>query len=153
MLGTVTVAKNIRGERRGQEAMRAWTFTSACAAGECPTIRLVRHRTGGIDRLKLKRRSAGYYTGTGLFYAPLRCASKDVRKGESVPFTITVRIMGAELLKGIDTASAVHATYTNRSRTNLTRCVAIPGHDAAVYNGTLVTLPPAATGGQSPAGS
>jgi hypothetical protein len=149
MLGTVTVAKLIRGEHRGETAKRAWTFTSACAAGECPAVRLVRYRTGGVDRLTLRRRGAGYYTGTGLFYAPLRCASKEVRKGESVPFTITVRILGAELLKGIDTASAVHATYTNPSRTNLTRCVAIPGHDAAVYNGTLVTLPNA----QSPAGS
>jgi len=141
MLGTVTVAKNIRGERRGQKAKRTWTFTSRCAAGECPTVHLVRHRTGGVDRLTLRRRGAGYYTGQGVFYAPLRCASKLVRRGESVPFTITLRITGAELFTGVDTASAVHATYTNRSRRNLTRCVAIPGHDAAVYTGTLVTLP------------
>lgn len=149
MLGRVTVAKNIRGERRGQKAKRMWTFTSVCATGQCPTVRLVRHRKGGIDRLKLKRRSAGYYTGKGVFYAPLRCAGKVVRKGESVPFTITVRIKGAELLDGIDTATSVHATYTNRARKNLTRCVAIPGHDAAVYTGNLATLPTA----QSPAGS
>jgi hypothetical protein len=149
MLGRVTVAKNIRGERRGQTATRVWTFTSVCAAGECPTVKLVRQRAGGIDRLTLRRRSAGYYTGKGLFYAPLRCASKDVRKGESVPFTITVRITGAELITGIDTASALHATYTNPSRRNVTRCVAIPGHDAAVYDGTLLTLPNA----QLPGGS
>jgi len=154
MLGTVTVAQDIRGERHGEKAKRLWSFTSRCAAGHCRTVRLVRHRAGGLDRLTLRRRRAGYYTGNGLFYAPLRRASKYVRRGEAVPFTITLRITGGELSTGTDIASAVHATYTNRSRTNLTRCVAIPGHDAAVYSGTLMTLPsPPPASAQSPAGS
>jgi hypothetical protein len=156
MLGTVTVAQDIRGERRGQRATRLWTFTSRCPAGECRTVRLVRHRAGGVDRLTLRRHGAGYYTGEGLFYAPLRCASRYVRRGEAVPFTIRLRITGGELSTGTDIASAVRATYTNGSRTNLTRCVAIPGHDAAVYSGTLMTLPsppPTSANGQSPGGS
>ncbi len=156
MLGTVTVAKDIKGERRGQRAKRVWTFDSSCAAGQCPQVTLVRQRTGGVDRLTLGRRSAGYYTGTGLFYAPLRCAGHTMRRGESVPFTITVRITAAELVGTADVASTLSATYTNRSRRNLTRCVALPGHDAASYTGALATLPPPPSGGVSglsPAGS
>jgi hypothetical protein len=152
MLGKVTVAQNITGERRGQKGKRLWTFTSRCAAGQCSTVRLIRHRAGGVDRLMLKRRAAGYYTGTGLFYAPLSCASHTVRRGESVPFTITVRIRGAAIEGGVDVASELTATYTNRSRKNLTQCVAIPGHDAARYSGKLISLPPpsSASGGTGP---
>jgi hypothetical protein len=156
MLGRVTVAQNIRGERRGEKAKRIWRFTSACAVGQCRTVRLVRHRAGGVDRVTLKRHGAGYYTGTGVFYAPLRCASQEVRRGEAVPFRLTLRITGGELSTGIDIASAVQATYTNGSRRNLTRCVAIPGHDAAVYSGTFMTLPsppPTSANAQSPGGS
>jgi hypothetical protein len=150
MLGTVTVAKNITGERRGDRAKRVWMFTSQCAAGQCRTVQLVRHRAGGIDRVQLERRAAGYYTGTGRFYAPLRCASHTVRRGESVPFTITVRIKGTEITHGVDVADALRATYTNRSRRNLTKCVAIPGHDAAKYTGVLAMLPAGQSGGTGP---
>jgi hypothetical protein len=145
----VTVAKDIKGERRGQHARRTWTFTSSCAAGQCAAVALVRHRTGGIDRLTLRRRRPGYYTGTGLFYVPLRCARHTVKRGESVPFAIRVTIKAAELAGGVDVASSLSATYTNRSRRNLTRCVAFPGHDAASYQGTLEPLPttPPAGGG------
>jgi hypothetical protein len=156
MLGTVTVASDIRGERRGQRAKRVWTFNSSCATGQCATLVLVRQRSGGTDRLTLRRRTAGDYTGTGLFYVPLRCAGHMVRRGESVPFTITVRITGAEIVGTADVASALSATYTNRSRRNLTRCVALPGHDAASYTGKLTALPPPPNGGVSglsPAGS
>jgi hypothetical protein len=156
MLGRVTVAEDIKGERRGQRAKRVWTFNSSCAGGQCGQVTLVRHRTGGVDRLTLRRRGAGYYTGTGLFYAPLRCAGHTVRRGESVPFTITLRITGAELVGTDDVANTLSATYTNRSRRNLTRCVALPGHDAASYTGKLATLPPPPNGGVnglSPEGS
>jgi hypothetical protein len=156
MAGRVTVAKDIKGERRGQRAERAWRFTSACASGPCPAVALVRRRSGGIDRLTLSLRSPGHYTGTGMFYAPLRCGGHRYNRGESVPFTITVTITGAQIVNGIDIATQVNATYTNRTRKNRTRCVALPGHDAAVYIGLLLTLPPPPTGGvsgQSPAGS
>jgi hypothetical protein len=146
MLGRVTVANNINGERRGQRAKRAWTFTSPCATGPCPTIELVRYRSRGVDRLVLHQRSPGYYKGTGRFYAPERCGSRDIRKGESAPFTITVRVTASQIVNGIDIATMLYATYTNPSRRNLTQCVAIPGHDAAVYQGLLLTLPPPATG-------
>jgi hypothetical protein len=155
MTGRVTVAKDIKGERRGQRAKRMWTFTSPCRSGQCATVALVRQRTAGIDRVKLSRRSPGHYTGTGLFYAPLRCGGHDYRRGESVPFTITVKITAAQIVNGIDIATQVNATYTNRARKNRTRCVALPGHDAAVYIGLLLTLPESPTGvsGQSPAGN
>jgi hypothetical protein len=156
MLGRVTVAKNVKGERRGQRAKRAWTFTSPCAAGQCPTIRLVRYRAHGVDRLVLELHSPGYYTGKGRFYVPARCAGHYIRKAESVPFTVTVRVTAAQIVNGVDIATMVSATYTNRSRKNLTRCVAFPGHDAAVYDGLLLTLPAAPTGGvndRSPVGS
>jgi hypothetical protein len=156
MAGRVTVAKGIKGERRGQRAERAWTFTSACASGPCPTVALVRQRTGGIDRLTLSQRSPGHYTGTSMFYAPLRCGGHDYRRGESVPFTITVTITAAQIVDGLDIATQVNAPYRNRARKNRTRCVALPGHDAALYIGLLLTLPPPPTdgvSGQSPAGS
>jgi hypothetical protein len=149
MLGKVTVAVNIKGERRGQTGKRLWTFKSNCAAGQCPTIQLVRHRAGGVDRLMLTRRASGYYTGAGRFYAPLRCASHTVRRGESVPFRVTVRIREAEVEDGVEVAEAITASYLNRSRTNLTPCVAIPGHDAARYIGAL-TPPSRGTGGTNP---
>jgi hypothetical protein len=156
MLGQVTLAKDIKGERRGQRAKRAWTFDSSCAGGQCAGVALVRHRSGGVDRLTLRRRRPGYYTGTGIFYVPLRCAGRTVRRGESVPFTITLTITGAQMVGTDDVANAVSATYMNRSRRNLTRCVAFPGHDAASYTGKLLALPPPPNGalsGQSPAGS
>src|ERR1700722_5064329 len=95
MLGKVTVAKDIKGERRGQRATRVWTFNSSCAAGQCGQVALVR------------KRSAGYYRGTGMFYVPLRCAGHTVRRGESVPFTITIRITGAELVGADDVANTL----------------------------------------------
>jgi hypothetical protein len=146
MLGRVTVAQNVTGEHRGERAKRLWTFMSRCAAGQCATIRLIRHRAGGVDRLTLKRHAPGYYTGTGLFYAPLSCASHTVRRGESVPFRITVRIRAAAIEGGVKVASALTATYLNRSRKNLTQCVAIPGHDGARYAGQLTSLPPPSSG-------
>jgi hypothetical protein len=41
----------------------------------------------------------------------------------------------------------------NRSRFNLTPCVALPSHDAAVYTGVLRSATPAAVTARSPAGS
>jgi hypothetical protein len=34
-------------------------------------------------------------------------------------------------------AGRINATYTNRARQNLTRCVEPPSHDAATYHGHL----------------
>jgi hypothetical protein len=146
LAGRVTVAHDVKGERVGQRIGRTWTFTPLCAAGACTTIQLVRRRASGVDTLTLNRIGSGDYSGTGIFYAPLRCAGRTYARGESVPFTITVRITAAALFGSLDVATRISATYTNRSRRNLTRCVHVPGHDAAVYHGHLVPPPSGGVG-------
>jgi hypothetical protein len=45
----------------------------------------------------------------------------------------------AAALAGSDVAATqIRATYTNRARINRTPCVAVLGHDAAVYSGQVV---------------
>ncbi|HWE32205.1 MAG TPA: hypothetical protein VG410_01900 [Solirubrobacteraceae bacterium] len=141
MEARITVAKNVTREHVGERLGRTWTFHPLCASGACAQVQLVRNRAGGADVLTLSQTTPGSYAGNGLFYAPLACAGKTYARGESVPFRITVTIT-AESTAGI--ATAVKATYVNRSRRNLTRCVDIPGHDAATYTGRLA---PATTGG------
>jgi hypothetical protein len=147
LLGTVTVAQNITGEHAGQQSLRNWKFTPMCARDACNQIKLVRDRAGGTDTLTLERTSPAHYSGTGLFYAPLKCNGRTYRRGESVPFTITVRVTGAQIRNNVDRVTEIHATYTNNSRKNLTLCVAIPGHDAASYHGHLVVQPRSGGGG------
>ena len=125
---------------------RTWTFTSLCPSGQCSRVKLVRQRSAGTDRLTLSRRGPGRYSGTGKFYAPLKCGGRLFHRGEAVPFTIQVHVTAAAYVGSVAVATRVNATYTNRSRTNLTRCVDIPGHDAASCHGHLVT----STGGAGP---
>ena len=136
--GRITVAQNVRGERVGQAVSRTWTFTPSCATGVCSTIALVRSRAAGSDQLVLSRRSPGYYVGSGSFFAPLSCGRDTWRRGSEVPFTITVRVTAAALAGSDVVATRLRATYTNRSRTNRTPCVAVLGHDADVYTGRVV---------------
>jgi hypothetical protein len=143
LTGRVTVARGVRGEHVGQKVSRTWTFAPACTTGACRVIGLVRARSAGSDRLLLRRRSPGYYVGSGTFYAPLRCGRRVYQRGAAVPFTIAVRITGAVLAGSLNVASTINATYTNRSRRNLTPCVAVLGRDAASYHGHVV----ASTGG------
>jgi hypothetical protein len=157
LAGRVTVAHNIKGERVGDRAMRTWTFSPGCQAGACETVRLVRQRGANLsDTVILRLLGPGEYGGAGLFYAPLRCAGHTYARGESVPFTIDVHVTAAALILGVDVATQITATYENRTRMNRTRCVDVPGHDAATYNGHLV-LPPSGGAGavsdRSPAGS
>ncbi len=137
LAGRVTVATDVLGEHVGQRVSRRWTFTSPCPTGPCAQVALVRARAGGRDHMILRQVSPGYYVGTGSFYSPLRCGTHIYSRGELVPFRITVRITAAEVLAGADVASTVRASYTNTSRTNLTACVGILGHDAASYQGQL----------------
>ncbi len=136
MEARITVAHNVVREHVGERLGRTWTFRPLCASGACAQIQLVRNRAGGADVLTLDQTTPGSYTGNGLFYAPLSCAGKTYVQGESVPFTITATITG-ESTFGF--ATAVKATYVNRSRRNLTPCVDIPGHDAATYTGRLAS--------------
>jgi hypothetical protein len=137
LTGRVTVAVAVPGEHRGQTVSRRWTFTPACSAPVCATVRLRRQRAGGTDKLVLHRRSAGYYSGAGRFYAPLNCGGQIVRQGETVPFTVTVRITATTPSPGGPIASRLRATYTNRKRLNRTNCVLPPSRDAAAYHGQL----------------
>jgi hypothetical protein len=134
MHGRITVAHHVVREHVGERLGRTWTFRPLCASGACAQVELVRNRAGGADVLTLTETTPGSYAGNGLFYAPLSCAGKTYVRGESVPFRITVTIT-AESVYGF--ATALKATYVNRSRRNLTRCVDIPGHDAATYTGQL----------------
>ena len=138
LAGRITVAKNVRGEHVGQNVTRTWTFTPGCPVGVCTTIGLSRRRSGGTDNLTLSLRSPGYYVGNGRFFAPLRCGGRTIRKGASVPFSITVRVTVATLAGSDVVATRINAAYTNRSRGNLTNCVAFLGHDAATYHGHVV---------------
>ena len=54
-----------------------------------------------------------------------------------VPFTIKVQITATTTATdGTTVASAISATYVNKSRLNLTRCVIVLGHDSARYSGS-----------------
>jgi hypothetical protein len=138
LAGRVIKAVRVRGEHVGQKALRTWTFTALCATGQCSSVKLVRERSAGTDTLTLKRISPGYYEGNGKFFVPLRCGGTVYRRGESVPFTIQVRVRAAQVVGGFAAATRITATYTNRSRRNLTPCVAFPGHDKAYYHGHVV---------------
>jgi hypothetical protein len=136
MTGRITVAKRISGEHVGQTVARAWTFTPLCASGPCQTVSLTRQRQAGTDTVVLQLVSADSYSGKGRFYVPLRCGRRTIQRGESVPFKIRVQITGTARAGGVPVATELTASYVNRKRKNLTRCVTKPGHDAAVYTGT-----------------
>jgi hypothetical protein len=136
--GQVTVAANVSGERVGEPVRRIWAFKPLCAAGSCRRVELVRIRPGGRDRVILQRAAPGFYVGRGRFYAPLGCATRIYRKGEAVPFRVTVRITAAKPVAATIIATHLRASYTNPSRQNLTPCVSAPEHDAAAYHGHLL---------------
>jgi hypothetical protein len=124
----VTVARNVRGEHVGDVVQRTWTFTPLCATAPCATVQLVRQRANGSDTLTLRQTGPGTYAGAGLFYAALRCSGRVYPHGQKIPFRIRVNVTPT---------GALSATYVNRSRINLTPCVAVLGHDSARYTGQL----------------
>jgi hypothetical protein len=139
MSGTVTVAHFVRGEHVGDVVQRTWTFTPQCAAGPCATVQLVRTRATGTDTLMLHAIGPNAYTGRGSFLAPLRCAGRIYRPGEVIPFRISVQVTNtAPAAGGGMVPTQISATYVNRSRRNLTPCLALPSHDAARYTGVVV---------------
>ena len=138
MTGTVTIADNVNGEHPGDTVHRTWVFTPACATGSCGMVTLLRDRAKGRDRLVLHRRAPGYYVGFSNFYRPVKCGSGIYRRGERVPFRITVRITQV-LVSGTQvTSTQISASYRNQVRYNLTPCVAYLGHDSAKYRGHVV---------------
>jgi hypothetical protein len=146
--GVITVADHVGSERAGERITRIWAFHPLCAAGACARVELVRIRRYARDRVILRRVAPAYYVGQGRFYAPLRCGGRIFPHGESVPFVVSVRVTAAARSHGGVVATHLRAQYTNRSRTNLTPCVGILGHDAAVYSGYHLTTPLAHANGE-----
>ena len=72
--------------------LRTWTFTPLCVTGPCAQVRLFRGRANAGDTLILTQGTPGHYSGTGLFFAPLKCAGTVYSPGEEVPFTINVQV-------------------------------------------------------------
>jgi hypothetical protein len=138
MTGTVTVADDVRGEHAGDAVQRTWTFTSLCPTAPCATVRLVRQRATRTDTLTLQQTAPGRYAGLAQFYAPLRCSGRIYRPGQAVPFEIIVHITATAPSATGTAATAIIASYVNRSRVNLTPCVGVLGHDSARYSGQLV---------------
>ncbi len=139
LAGRITTAVRVKGERKGQSVIRRWSFLPGCSVGSCRTVGLLRKRSGGSDKVKLTRKRPGYYTGNGSFYAPLKCGGRTYGRGEAVPFTVTVTVTAAlRDPTGALVATRVNATYTNKTRRNLTKCVDFPGHDAATYHGHVL---------------
>ena len=140
MTGRVTAAKFVRGEHVGEVVSRTWTFTPLCATGPCAQVRLFRGRRTATDTLILTQTAPGHYSGTGRFFAPLKCAGTVYSTGEEVPFQINVQVRATTTAPdGTVLAQQITATYVNKSRLNLTPCVIVLGHDAARYTGTVVT--------------
>ncbi len=155
MAGRVTVAVHVKGEHKGQQLARSWSFVPLCSAAPCAQVELTRQRTGGSDTLALQSIGSTSYQGIGDFTAPLRCGGHVHAAGETVPFTIAVQVTGTASTSTGEVATAITATYTNPKRVNHTRCVFPPSHDAAVYSGALQSPVPASArlSARSPGGS
>lgn len=143
MLGTITTADDVFGEHPGQRVQRTWNFTppQQCLRDNCRRSLLTRQRSGKhiLDTVMLTREASGPFLGQGSFWVPLSCAGQTEAHGGLATETITVRIDHTRLVGTTRFATAISATYTNPSRRNLTRCPGGIGHDAAHYQGRLVS--------------
>ncbi|HUA05809.1 MAG TPA: hypothetical protein VMB27_18005 [Solirubrobacteraceae bacterium] len=140
MTGRVTAERYVRGEHVGEVVQRTWNFTPLCVSGPCAQVRVFRGRANATDTLILTQTTPGTYAGTGVFYAPLKCAGRVYSTGEEVPFALQVTVTGTTTAPdGTVLANQVAAKYVNKTRLNLTPCVAVLGHDSARYTGTDVT--------------
>jgi PKD repeat protein len=143
MHGRVGSALRVRGEHRGQRIARHWTFTGlSCGGNVCRRLSLLRERSAHrYSRIVLHRIGVGRYAGSSRFYAALKCRGKLYRRGEDVPYRITVNVTQAVTVQGIRFARKLSATYTNRRRIDRTKCPIGPSHDAAGYTGVASLLP------------
>jgi hypothetical protein len=158
MHGVIVTAVRVTGERRGQAVTRRWSFRGRHCTGEvCQQLALRRQRSAHrVDSVVLSRTGVGSYTGTGRFFAGLRCRGRTSRRGVEVPYRVTVQIAAQQPVQGIPFANQLTAAYANPRRIDRTRCPIGPSHDAALYTGTVTALPapPAAAFGVSvPSGS
>jgi hypothetical protein len=145
MRGVITQAVDVTGERRGERVRRTWAIHPAgCARNVCQRLQVVRNRGRIRDSyVVLHRVGRGRYRGKGIFFVALKCLGRRYRLGSRVPYTITLQIARRELVGSVWYATSIRATYTNRSRTDATRCPLGPASDAARYVGKLTSrLPP-----------
>jgi hypothetical protein len=140
LAGRITTAVRVPGERPGQTVLRNWTFTPQCANGVCAQIGLARQRGPNTDNLLLDHTGPATYSGSGSFFAALKCGTRTYTLGARVPFTVTVTITAAVRSSIGVLATRVSATYTNRRRINRTPCVGVLGHDAATYHGHVASF-------------
>jgi PKD domain len=139
MTGTLTAAVDVFGERPGERVDRRWSFFPQCARGTCRRVQLKRRRSGRhiLDVVMLARQPSGLYLGQSTFWIPLQCAGQVESHGGLAAETIAVRVTRTQLIGTTRFATAISASYTNPSRTNLTHCPGGIGHDAASYTGRL----------------
>jgi hypothetical protein len=144
MHGVVTAAVNVRGERRGERVTRKWVLHSRdCDLSVCDRLLLTRNR-GSVKGsfVILRRVGPAHYRGSGAFWVALECLGRRYRLGSYVPYTIDLHVVGLRQIGSIRYATAVRATYVNRSRGDNTRCPLGPASDAARYTGRLVSKLP-----------
>ena len=140
MSGVVTVAVDVRGERRGEQVTRRWTISArGCDGGSvCDQLLLTRNRGRVMGSFVVLRRvGRGRYRGSGAFWSALRCLGHTYRLGSRAPYTITLAVARRRLIGSVWYATSVNATYANLSRSDGTRCPLGPAHDAARYRGRL----------------
>lgn len=140
MRGVVTVAVNVRGERRGERVTRRWVINALGCHGGSDCNRLLVTRNRGAVRnsfVVLRRVGRGAYSGRGAFWVPLGCLGHRYRLGSRAPYTITLHVMRRRRIGSVWYTTVVSATYTNPRRSDGTRCPLGPAHDAARYRGTL----------------
>ena len=148
MTGRVTVATNVRGERVGQRVRRTWRIIPAqCDRSVCQVLNLDRQRSAGLhDQVSLHRLWRGYYTGTGMFYAALRCRGRVYPHGSEVPYELTLTVTRAVVVEGVAFAQGIVATYDSRGRLDSTPCPLGLSRDGARYAGTTnIPSPPVAS--------
>lgn len=145
MSGVVTVAVDVRGERPGERVTRRWVISArGCSGGSvCDKLLLTRNR-GPVrgSFVVLRRVGRGRFRGVGAFWSALRCLGHTHRLGSRAPYTIALSVTRRRRIGSVWYATALRATYANRSRSDGTRCPLGPAHDAARYEGRLTSRLP-----------
>jgi hypothetical protein len=144
MRGVITEAVDVRGERRGERVLRNWAIHPAgCVRSLCGQLQVVRNRGRIRDSyVVLHRIGIGRYRGSGVFWVALKCLGHRYRLGSRAPYTITLQVTRQRRVGSVWYATAIRATYANRSRTDGTRCPLGPESDAARYVGRLASRLP-----------
>ena len=98
MRGSVTAAVLVPGEHPGEVVLRRWMFSGRdCTPSFCRVLRLRRQRSDHrYNTIVLRRDGVGRYRGHGHFYVGLNCNGVVDRRGELVPYRITVTVLAVQ---------------------------------------------------------